>query len=1452
MSEQTAQPRTKRRPILKWSLIGLGVLLGLVLVLLLVLRFAAQSSIGRNFVETRIEAADPSGQEIEVEGLDGDLLGTFRIERLTVADDQGIWLVAENVLMDWKPLALRKRSIWVEAFEADLIHVQRQPNIVSAGEKPPQDESGGSMPLRAGKLDRLRIGELRTDEGLLPRALSLEINAQGLVGQDGGRTELSVLPLDGEGDRLGADLTWSEDLRVRGNLDLDGPAGGLFASLAQLEEGQSLSATLEAGGTLEEWAADANVLISEESVVQVNANTENDVLGFEIEAHPGLHPLSASIADTLGDTITINGRVLSDEDEQRLLEVTANADGLQLDAEASQQETGAYSADIRLVADNPARYANADNISVSQAILDGNLVYDQGAARFDGDVEASGVDVPSFRADAVAGPLVAVYDAPTASVRTTLTGRGAKLPGMTGDIAGSEPVVQLDAEYALDSGTLSLRQSLVRGQAGRVNAAGTVRLQPSLSANLSGSFQLDGAKAQLARPVNLDGQFEADRGANGDTRFSLNTTARNYGELPAPLSDWSDGTAIVSTDGRLRGDGAVKLNSFRAQSGSLLLTGQGQISSDQQVTLNADLSAGEASVGGYALSGLDGRARVSGALDDLNFDTTINAPSLSSDSMTFSDVSLSADGRYAEGALNAVANLDAGTSNGPLAVDTDVSLNGSQWQVNSFQGEWGDLIAEASLSGNGGEIGAIRGDLTVAGNLPDGLPAQGVEADASIDGETLILDATLETLTLGPTRADALVLRANGTPENINFVIDMDGRTELNELSYETGLDMDGNITGLSGGPLDLTASLSLLVGDLGLTTQEPIRYTTHDDGFDASARFATLGGTLEPAITTRGQTSIQVNGQGLAIAPALVLAGRPGLDGALDINVDLQESGTGLAGPVKAELKSIARPGSDLAPVDLFIDGDLRPDILDLTVRALDNEALEARLDTEVPVNTYTDLPFIQPQEGAEIPFSAEIDGQIEAVAALFVPPQMVLKGIVDVDMSGRLPQLNESFEGTFLYSEGEFEHGELGMVLHKINADARLGGGTVNLQSFNAVGRSGGTLSGNGTMAIDGSAQSNVEIEADSLVAVERREGSATISGAMQVRQQPELLEIIGNLTVDEGQINLANIQGGGGPPTLDVSFEEPIEEDEEEVEEEEAATRLDITLDAPGQIDLDGRGVNAELALDADITGSIGKPVIIGQASIVRGRFDFIGKRFEFAESSVRLVPDMEQSRLDVSATHETKDDILAILNVVGTLNSPEVVLTSEPALPEDEVLSRVLFGRSPTQLSGLEAARLAAALAQLSGGGGGFNLLGGIETALGLDTFDIGSDADGGTQVTSGKYLTENVYLEVRSGASGSAGVAIEWEPINNIEVEAATGDAEQGQQLSVQWKRDFDDGAFPGISGKKSNEKTGLRDAQPDADPGLPDVEADEEDDSFGTASDTAVPDDTAPLPDETD
>src|SRR3546814_4714740 len=80
-----------------------------------------------------------------------------------------------------------------------------------------------------------------------------------------------------------------------------------------------------------------------------------------------------------------------------------------------------------------------------------------------------------------------------------------------------------------------------------------------------------------------------------------------------------------------------------------------------------------------------------------------------------------------------------------------------------------------------------------------------------------------------------------------------------------------------------------------------------------------------------------------------------------------------------------------------------------------------------------------------------------------------------------------------------------------------------------------------------------------------------------------------------------------------------------------------------------------------------------------------------------------------QIDIAATTE-QEDINATIAITGSAQDPHIAFTSTPALPQDEVLSRLLFGSSPENLSATEAIQLAAALNSLRGGGGGLNPLG----------------------------------------------------------------------------------------------------------------------------------------------
>jgi translocation and assembly module TamB len=132
-----------------------------------------------------------------------------------------------------------------------------------------------------------------------------------------------------------------------------------------------------------------------------------------------------------------------------------------------------------------------------------------------------------------------------------------------------------------------------------------------------------------------------------------------------------------------------------------------------------------------------------------------------------------------------------------------------------------------------------------------------------------------------------------------------------------------------------------------------------------------------------------------------------------------------------------------------------------------------------------------------------------------------------------------------------------------------------------------------------------------------------------------------------------------------------------------------------------------------------------------------------------------------------------------------------LSSDPPLPSDEILSRLLFGRSASDITPLQALQLADSINTLARGGG-LDLLSRTRQLLGLDQLTLketGKTQDK-TALSAGKYLSEDVYLEVQQGISPETGKAsLKWEITPNVSVQTEVGvNAEAG--VGIDWRWDY--------------------------------------------------------------
>jgi translocation and assembly module TamB len=235
-----------------------------------------------------------------------------------------------------------------------------------------------------------------------------------------------------------------------------------------------------------------------------------------------------------------------------------------------------------------------------------------------------------------------------------------------------------------------------------------------------------------------------------------------------------------------------------------------------------------------------------------------------------------------------------------------------------------------------------------------------------------------------------------------------------------------------------------------------------------------------------------------------------------------------------------------------------------------------------------------------------------------------------------------------------------------------------------------------------------------------------------------------------------------------------------------------KLDIRLTAPDELYVNGMGLESEWGADLRITGTSDAPRIAGEMELVRGTLGFAGRSFNLESGRVSFNggPATNPS-LRVSAASEV-DGTTVRVNIRGTGQNPDITFSSTPALPQDEIMARIMFGNSIGELSAIQAVQLAASLNNLRGGSGGSNPLSVLQSATGLDRLRIlGADDKIGRDmaVAFGQYITNDVYVEIVTDARGYTATQLEISLTPALSVLSQIGSGGTSN-VNVRYKKDY--------------------------------------------------------------
>jgi len=370
-----------------------------------------------------------------------------------------------------------------------------------------------------------------------------------------------------------------------------------------------------------------------------------------------------------------------------------------------------------------------------------------------------------------------------------------------------------------------------------------------------------------------------------------------------------------------------------------------------------------------------------------------------------------------------------------------------------------------------------------------------------------------------------------------------------------------------------------------------------------------------------------------------------------------------------------------------------------------------------------------------------------------------------IGADLRGTLE--NPVINGSVRTVGARLESAVTGMVIENLQSVGRFGGSRLQIQRFQGTTPGGGTVAGSG--ALDFAAAEGVgmsfDVRAENARLLDRDDIETAVTGDLAIRSDGDGGSISGAVRVTQGRFQLGSATASAQVPRLNVR----------EVNRADAAIgpvvrriepwTLALDVSAPNRMNVAGLGMNSEWQAEVRVNGTVTEPRITGDAELIRGTYDFAGRRFDLIRGNIRFQGESPVNpQLDIAAEARVRG-LNAQIRVGGRSQRPEIAFTSTPVLPQDELLSRILFGTSITNLSAPEALQLAAAVASLNDPGGGLDPINAVRRAVGLDRLRI-LPADvtqgSGTAIAAGRYFGRRVYVEVITDGRGYSATTVEYQ------------------------------------------------------------------------------------------
>lgn len=1385
MTEASTPQRPKpRSPPPRRPRAALAVLSSLAIVALLItaVRYAPLTTWGRTFVAQRLNGLDLGALgHLRVRGLSGDVWRRFSVAQLSIADRTGVWIDARNVQVDWRPSALLLRRVEIVSASSPDVTALRDPDIAA---QPPASSATLPVTVQIDHADaRLTLAPaLAVQRGVYDVAGAVTIDRLGAL-----RGALRAVSRLHRGDFATARFDIGREDRLALDVSAHEAKGGALSGALGFSSDQPFDIAVHAQGRGK--VGRFSLATDVGATRPAEASGSWDAGGGGAQGHFDL-----ATSRRLSDFRTMFG-------PQVRFTVTGHA-----------VKAGMYATNLNLSADNikvnargnidPARQAtDPRGVVIDTRIVDTSKfsgVAGLGESRFHGTLQGrtaqwilggdSAIDhvvVGDYSLSRASGPIKLAFNDKALTLQATARGVGGGGHDVLAALLGAIPTALVEVTW-LSDGRALIRKLSIDGAGAKINAQGRQGLLGGLSFTGDAVLnRLDAAQAGARGAITATWTADQGRGADHWT-FAFDAKGQGLSTGSADLDRLIGATPRLTAQGEYAGgDVSISKSNLVAAVGAVsavgLVSGAGVVKLALDWHADGPLTLGPIDITGSA----KGSGALTGTLTTPRADLTadfkgVDLPYLPLQNahmiLSFVNNAQGPDGRF---------SMTGASDFGPAKATAGFRFVDQGLDIGDLDIDAGGVVARGSL--------ALRNQTASAADLVVTLGA-----GAFLDGG----HATAKIYIVGPpggaratltaTAADAVLRDGGGSIKTLSLAAD----GPLKHLAYSAkGSGMVGDrpwrlagtgvfAQGVDDRTLSFAGGARFMRADIRTTNPATILFNSN--GLEAHLNLASGGGLADVTIN-RDHDALSASATLENLSLSLF---DPDYIGRLDGAMRVAGRGGALGGTLDARLTGAG--GRDLKgspPLDGTLRATLAGPSLTIVADLANSLGSKAHIDLLLPAETSASNFRIAVNRTRAMSGHFVVDGEVRPLWDLGMGGGRSLSGhlVANGSLGGTLA--DPRAVGTAALTAGRFQDSDTGLKLEGIALAANLLDNSIDVTEFSGRDGGRGTLSGSGRISLARQGVSSFRLDLRGFRLIDNDIGQATASGDISVNRTADgKVRLAGELAVDHAQIAPNPPVPSGVVPMEVIEVHRPIALDEPVVPvgAREAPVDLNIKLKAPGRVFIRGRGLNVELSLDAQVTGTTADPRLSGVAHVVRGDYDFAGRRFQFDDRGVvYLGSTPETIRLDLTASRDDPT-LTAVIKIGGTAARPTVTLSSTPVLPKDEVLSRVLFGASAAQLSGLQAAQLASALSGLAGGGG-FDIIGGLRNLAHLDRLAVSGDVTTGTSVSGGKYLTDKVYLELSGGGREGPGAQVEWRVRRHLALVSKVT-SQGGSQISVRWRR----------------------------------------------------------------